>query len=130
MRRAFVLLHGWENRRPPEHWQHSLAAELRRAGHEVRYPQLPEPDFPVVDDWLAALADELAAVAHAAERVVLCHSLGCLLWLAAARRSLVHPPADRVLLVAPPSPAVTLEHPEIAAFAEALDPASLRAAAG
>ena len=33
------------------------------------------------------------------ERVVVCHSLGCTLWLLAAPQ----PPVDRVLLVAPPS---------------------------
>ena len=43
----------------------------------------------------------------AGERVVVAHSLGCLLWLHAAAEGLVDPVADRVLLVAPPSPAVT-----------------------
>ena len=45
------------------------------------------------------------------ERVVVAHSLACLLWLHAADRGLVDPPADRVLLVAPPSPAVTVGVP-------------------
>jgi predicted alpha/beta hydrolase family esterase len=51
------------------------------------------------------------------ERVVVAHSLSCLLWLHAATRSVVDPPADRVLLVAPPSPAVTRAIPAIAEFA-------------
>ncbi len=125
-RTGFLLLHGRQNRRPPAHWQHWLAGELSAAGHDVRYPQLPEPDVPVLDDWLAPLGREVAALASSRGRVVLCHSLGCLLWLAAARRGLVTPPVDRVLLVAPPSPAVALSHAEIAGFAEPLDAGSCR----
>lgn len=61
------------------------------------------------------------------ERVVVAHSLSCLLWLHAAARGLVDPPADRVLLVAPPSPEATASYPEIAGFVAPLDPASAHA---
>ena len=43
---GFLLLHGWQNRRPADHWQHLLADELRGRGLAVRYPQLPSPDEP------------------------------------------------------------------------------------
>jgi predicted alpha/beta hydrolase family esterase len=59
------------------------------------------------------------------ERVVVAHSLSCLLWLHAAERGLVDPPADRVLLVAPPSPAVTSSYAEMAGFLAPEDPASV-----
>jgi predicted alpha/beta hydrolase family esterase len=36
-----LIRHGWQNRRPEGHW---LAGRLRDDGHEVRYPQFPEPD--------------------------------------------------------------------------------------
>ncbi|MEU7075361.1 alpha/beta hydrolase [Streptomyces narbonensis] len=114
---TYLILHGFQNHRPPGHWQHWLAGELRARGHEVRYPQLPEADAPVLDDWLASLAMHGERPA-AGEFVVLAHSLSVLLWLRAGAR---RPDADRVLLVAPPSPRVTASIPEIAAFADGLD---------
>ncbi|MFB7374211.1 RBBP9/YdeN family alpha/beta hydrolase [Streptomyces sp. NPDC056222] len=112
---TFLILHGFQNHRPPGHWHHWLAGELRERGHEVRYPQLPEPDAPVLEDWVAALRAQLHRPAEG-EFVVIAHSLSVLLWLRAAS-----PDVDRVLLVAPPSPAVTASIPEITAFAEGLD---------
>lgn len=50
--------------------------------------------------------------------MVLAHSLSVLLWLRAGDR---RPDADRVLLVAPPSPPVTASIPGIAEFADGLD---------
>ena len=51
--RAFLILHGWQNHRPAAHWQHWLADRLTDLGHEVAYPQLPEPDDPDLERWLA-----------------------------------------------------------------------------
>jgi predicted alpha/beta hydrolase family esterase len=65
----------------------------------VRYPDLPDPLEPQPQDWLALLREELAAMEG--ERVVLCHSLGCLLWMLFAAEC-PRVAADRVLLVAPP----------------------------
>jgi uncharacterized protein len=72
---------------------------LRERGETVRYPDLPDPFDPQPDDWLAALRPELAALEG--ERIVLCHSLACSLWMLNARAGAVDA-ADRVLLVAPP----------------------------
>ena len=113
---GFLVLHGWRNRQPPDHWHHLLVDALRSAGHDVAYPQLPDPDKPDLDAWLAAFAAELPALPRDAERVVVAHSLGCLLWWQAAARGLIDPPVDRVLLVAPPSPEVTRAHKEMAGF--------------
>jgi predicted alpha/beta hydrolase family esterase len=66
----------------------------------VSFPELPDPFDPHPDAWLEALQPELAALEG--ERVVLCHSLACLLWLLNARAGATDV-ADRVLLVAPPS---------------------------
>jgi predicted alpha/beta hydrolase family esterase len=112
---SFLLLHGWQNRRPPGHWHHWLAAELAAAGRHVTYPQLPEPDEPVLADWLAALRTHLGEL-PVGDRTVVCHSLGCLLWLHAAASGQVPLPVDRVLLVAPPGPDVVAGIPEIAGF--------------
>jgi predicted alpha/beta hydrolase family esterase len=72
----------------------------------VRYPLLPQPLTPRLDEWLGALRPLLAAMPG--ERVVLCHSLGCILWLHHARGAGPEQRADRVLLVAPPSPRAKL----------------------
>jgi predicted alpha/beta hydrolase family esterase len=98
---SFLILHGIENHRPPEHWQFLLAAQLVERGHEVRYPALPEPDAPPLEKWLSTLQEELAALTGE-QRVVVCHSLACLLWFRAAERG-IGSPVDRLLLVAPPA---------------------------
>jgi predicted alpha/beta hydrolase family esterase len=109
---SFLILHGWQNHRPEGHWQRWLADRLGEHGRHVAYPQLPDPDEPQLDAWLAALERELEAL-PGPERVVVCHSLGCLLWLHGLDRK---PRVDRVLLVAPPSAAGIAPYPEIAAF--------------
>ncbi len=105
-----LIIHGWTNRRPAGHWQRSLAAALRDQGHLVSYPQLPNPDQPVLDEWLEVLTAELEQFDEVASRaseplIVLAHSLGCVAWMQLADRGLLKQPADRALLVAPPEPA-------------------------
>ncbi|WP_327129713.1 RBBP9/YdeN family alpha/beta hydrolase [Streptomyces sp. NBC_01727] len=114
--RSFLILHGWQNHRPEGHWQHWLAGELAARGDHVIYPQLPEPDDPDLETWLARLHTLLDAEQDAPgrERVVICHSLAVLLWLHAVTRREVR--ADRVLLVAPPSAEVIARHEEVAGF--------------
>lgn len=124
--RRFLVLHGWENHRPVEHWQWWLVDRLRADGEQVLYPQLPSPDTPRLDEWLDVLAAEWLQMGDG-ERVVVAHSLSCLLWLHAAARDLVTPPAARVLLVAPPSPQVTAGTPAMAGYAPPLDARSLHA---
>jgi uncharacterized protein len=101
MATGYLILHGIENHRPPEHWQFLLAARLVESGHEVRYPALPEPDAPELERWLSTLQVELAALGGQ-QRVIVCHSLACLLWFRAAERW-VGSRVDRLLLVAPPA---------------------------
>ncbi|MET8024817.1 alpha/beta hydrolase [Streptomyces avermitilis] len=124
---GFLLLHGWQNRRPAAHWQSWLAGRLTARGHEVTHPQLPDPDDPDLDTWLAELRTHLTA---SRPRTVVCHSLACVLWLHAAARGLVPAPVDRVLLVAPPSGSVLEGYAQVAAFARPpVTPAHLAAAA-
>jgi serine hydrolase len=96
--RSFLILHGLEGS-GPDHWQTWLAGRLRERGERISYPDLPEPFDPRPDEWLAVLRDELAAMEG--ERIVLCHSLACLMWLLHAREGATDA-AERVLLVAPP----------------------------
>lgn len=103
MPRHVLILHGWQGS-GPDHWQTWLAGRLRERGLDVRYPDLPECDTPCPDRWGWALHAELAALGRQGERVVVCHSLGCVLWLREAHRVRPADRVDRVLLVAPPCP--------------------------
>lgn len=114
-RPSVLILHGWQGS-GPEHWQTWLAGRLREAGAAVRYPDLPECETPCPDRWGAALHEELRALAalDGSERVVCCHSLGCVLWLREAHRIAPALRVDRVALVAPPCPGAKV--PELAGF--------------
>jgi predicted alpha/beta hydrolase family esterase len=104
---SFLILHGIENHRPPEHWQFWLAAGLAERGHQVLYPGLPAPDAPSFDAWAEVLREQLSRLgADGGERVVICHSLACLLWVKAAPElaETQTRAVDRLLLVAPPQP--------------------------
>ncbi|SDO77101.1 hypothetical protein SAMN04515671_1954 [Nakamurella panacisegetis] len=114
-RPSFLVLHGFQNHRPAGHWQHLLTDDLRAAGHPVSYPPLPDPDHPDRAAWLGKMSALVAAM-PTGHRVVVTHSLAAVAWLHAAALGTVS--ADRVLLVAPPSPAVLAGIPEVAAFAE------------
>lgn len=118
--RAFLILHGWDNFRPPGHWQHELAAALRERGERVVYPQLPDAANPDVDAWREAAAAALDEAADGGAGVtVIAHSLAAMLWLGARPSDTGAGSAvDRVLLVAPPSPGFLRDNPEVAAFAE------------
>jgi predicted alpha/beta hydrolase family esterase len=114
VRTAFLIAHGWENRRPEGHWQRWLAGQLTDRGATVRYPQFPEPDEPVLADWTTLLRQELGRL-DGDERVLVCHSLAVPLWWQVAP-SLGELQPDRVLLVAPPAPDVLRKYPAVEAF--------------
>jgi predicted alpha/beta hydrolase family esterase len=116
---AYLILHGWQNHRPKDHWQHWLADRLTGLGHHVTYPQLPDPDDPDLEVWLAELARHLGDLpgGGGAQRVVVAHSLSSVLWLHALAREVKGLDLGRVLLVAPPSGSVLVRYPEVAAFA-------------
>ena len=114
--RRFLVLHGWQNRRPVGHWQWQLTEALRAGGETALYPQFPAPDQPSLASWTELLRAELAQLG-AGERVVVAHSLGCWLWLAVAGSLTPEERVDRVLLVAPPSAEVLAGYPEVAEFA-------------
>jgi predicted alpha/beta hydrolase family esterase len=109
-----LILHGWQGN-DPGHWQTWLADELVSAGAEVFYPDLPECDLPCPDRWGSAVHMHLRRLAKAeGERVVVCHSLGCVAWLREAVHIRPEHRVDRVALVAPPCPGAKV--PELARF--------------
>ncbi len=114
--RRVLILHGWQGSEPG-HWQPWLADELRAAGQQVRFPELPECDVPCPDKWGATLHSELEALAALpgdGDRTVVAHSLGCVLWFREAARIRPELRVDRVALVAPPCPGAKVR--ELARF--------------
>lgn len=99
----FVILHGWQNRRPADHWEHLLHDELVALGYDVDYPQLPDPDEPDLDTWLEIL-DELVTRGDR-EVTLIAHSLATSLWLTRIGRGGSPGLVTRLALVAIPSPA-------------------------
>ncbi len=92
----FLILHGYEGS-GPGHWQPWLAERLAGAGHDVAFPELPDPFHPRLDAWLEALRP-----LRRPGDIVVCHSAACCLWL--HHRARGGQPAERALLVAPPLP--------------------------
>jgi uncharacterized protein len=111
---SVLILHGWQNRRPAGHWQQLLADELSAVGVDVRYPQLPDPDFPAHPIWRDLVAGEIAALTGPG-RLVIAHSLAVwvVLDLLAAG---IGPDVERILLAAPVCRETLAANPPIAAF--------------
>jgi len=100
-----VIVYGYDGS-GPGHWQRWLADELRRMGVPFAFPELPAPQAPSREVWVA----ELRRIVESAATPVtfVCHSLGC--W------AVDHLLAERgaagvraALLVAPPSPFLMFE---------------------
>lgn len=109
--KKILLLHGWTNKRPEGHWLRLTAAELRARGHQVWYPQFPNPERPNPADWQELLRQEsnMMDEAPGKAKVAIAHSLGAINWLQGALVDLFNKPFDRVLLVAPPDPEMKID---------------------
>ena len=106
---AVIIGHGYTNVRPDGHWQRNLAQTLRTGGHQVFYPQFPNPEAPDAQAWQALLIAEAqlaSEIAGAGELIFVGHSLGSVNWLLAASGEALPAKFDRVLLVAPADPAL------------------------
>jgi predicted alpha/beta hydrolase family esterase len=113
-----LVLHGLTGS-GPGHWQSWLAGELANRGATVDIPRLTDPDHPVLDVWLTELRQHLELAPRDAERVVVTHSCGGLLWLhhaaALTDRHADHLLRfDRALLVSLPGP--QWRHPDVHGF--------------
>jgi predicted alpha/beta hydrolase family esterase len=109
-----LIIHGWGNERPNGHWHRLLATALRKEGHVVAYPQLPDTELPSLAKWLAVLRVELDMLNEAGdgELIVFGHSLGCLTWLHITQSNILKEQVSRVMLVAPADPELCDEVPD------------------
>ena len=109
-----LIIHGWGNERPEGHWHRLLVTALRKDGHIVAYPQLPDTELPSLARWLSVLKVELDMLKEAGdgELIVFGHSLGCLTWLHIAQSEILKEQASRVMLVAPADPELCGEVPD------------------
>ncbi len=73
--KRILIIHGWGNERPVGHWHRLLATQLRKQGHIVAYPQLPDTELPSLGKWLAVLKVELDMLRDAGdgELIVIAH---------------------------------------------------------
>lgn len=91
-----LILHGWGGS-PYPHWQAWLASELIKQNYEVCFPSLPNCDFPEFKRWLKFVENEYH---HFNPDIVVCHSLGNILWFHLLENINIMP-LDKLLLVAP-----------------------------
>ncbi|MGG3468254.1 alpha/beta fold hydrolase [Neobacillus pocheonensis] len=110
--KSFLIIHGLGGS-GPDHWQSWLAHDLKQRNFHVCYPIFSNFDSPNLEIWLEELSSALKTIPENDNLTVITHSLGCVLWLhyAALHNKRI---ADRVILVAPPSPAFIL--PEATSF--------------
>lgn len=99
-----LLLHGWGGSDFP-HWQSWLAGELARDYRTVSFPLLDNPHFPSKNRWIRNVKEILNDFNP---DVVICHSLANTLWFHLCLEGEIAP-VKRLLLVAPPSLACSLE---------------------
>lgn len=95
MTKKVLILHGWGGSMYP-HWQAHLAADLIKENYEVSFPQLPNMDFPKLEEWKAFIKKE---VKHFAPNIVVCHSLGNIAWFHCLEELDIV--LDKLMLVAP-----------------------------
>ncbi|MEH7414394.1 alpha/beta hydrolase [Neobacillus drentensis] len=103
----FLIIHGLGGS-GHDHWQTWLADTLTENNYPVSYPTFSTFDAPNLTVWLKELHQAMETIPANSELTVITHSLGSLLWLhygAATTKKL----AKRVILVAPPSPTITLK---------------------
>jgi uncharacterized protein len=103
--------HGWTNKRPEGHWMRLSTSKLRSMGHQVLYPQFPDPDTPHPEKWQELLRQEANMLdeIEGGEKILVAHSLGTINFIYGALNDIFANPFDRVLLVAPPDPIMTSE---------------------
>lgn len=95
MSKRVLVLHGLGGSDYP-HWQAQLAQDLIAQNTPVSFPSLPNRDNPDLNEWKEYLKNEIK---HFKPTVVVCHSLGSLLWFHTCSELDIN--LDKLMLVAP-----------------------------
>lgn len=69
-----IIVHGWGGS-PEKNWLPWLADELKRAGHEVVVPTMPDTEAPAIEKWVPFLTEIVGA--PDADTYFVGHSIGC-----------------------------------------------------
>ena len=103
-----LILHGWHGSDLP-HWQAWLAQELVLENCMVAFPQLSDNNAPQKEVWIEEALDTVVSFKP---DIVICHSLGNILWFHLCETLQTH--VRKLLLVAPPRDHA--DTPEISTF--------------
>lgn len=74
MAKRVFLVHGWGSN-PNNVWYPWLKQSLEEKGFEVSVPEMPNTDYPVIDEWVSYLAKEVGTPDE--ETYFIGHSIGC-----------------------------------------------------
>jgi predicted alpha/beta hydrolase family esterase len=91
-----LIIHGWGGSEFP-HWQSWLAGKLAQENYTVSFPNLPNKDMPLWEEWKEFLLKEIEWFKP---QVVVCHSLGNFMWMKLVDELDIR--LEKLLLVAPP----------------------------
>jgi len=105
-----LLLHGWGGSEDP-HWQAWLTGELAKRHYPVHFPRLPDMYNPKKKSWIKRVDKILEEFTP---DIVVCHSLGCILWFHMIKELTKLPHIKQLVLVSPPS--FQTEIPKIESF--------------
>lgn len=75
MKKRVMVVHGFQGT-PNTHWKPWLKNELQIRGFDVSMPQMPNPAFPVLSEWIETLKKEVGEVSE--DIYFVGHSLGCI----------------------------------------------------
>lgn len=75
MKRA-IIVHGFKAK-PDTNWKPWLKSELENRGFKVDIPEMPNTDYPLVDEWVSKLSDTVGLI-ESDQIYLIGHSLGCI----------------------------------------------------
>ena len=91
-----LIIHGWDGN-PEEPLHQYLKKTLEELGYEVTVPLMPDPERPIIKDWI----EKIEEVLDDSYEIVIGHSIGCqaaLRFLESLESDLIIP---NVILIAP-----------------------------
>ncbi len=93
------LIHGWSGS-PNEPMHQWLISELEKAGFDVEAPEMPNPDEPIIADWVNKL-NEVVGPSPDRDVIFIGHSIGCQTILRYLEQLKSFGPVGGVILIAP-----------------------------